>query len=148
MSYSPSPDEQGVFGESRALAEKFGHRSQIFADHILPRSKELVEAIGHRMAYEAAVAEGVPQPLIDLYQYHIVNKDIGWYIENGLLTRTRAADMLTAAVKAAEPKMNEWVDGMGVAAYIKAPILSDERWDQFVDSLYTFREASLERAFM
>ena len=76
MSYSPSPDEQGVFGESRALAEKFGHRSQIFADHILPRSKELVEAIGHRMAYEAAVAEDVPQPLIDLYRITLSTKTL------------------------------------------------------------------------
>ena len=93
------------------------------------------------MAYDAAVAEGVPQPLIDLYEHHVVSKDIGWYLENGLLTRARAADMLNAAIKAAEPKMEEWVDDMGVAAYVRAPILSDSAWDKFVDGMYTFGEA-------
>lgn len=141
-------DEKGVFEESRALSKKYGHRSQVFADYILPRSKEIVEAVGHRMAYEAAVAEGVPKPLLDLYECHIVGKDIGWYLEAGLLTRARFADLQNAAIKSSESEMNAWVDGMGVAPYVKAPILSDATWNRFVDNMYTFREAPEERAVM
>ncbi|KAF8919514.1 acyl-CoA oxidase [Mucidula mucida] len=140
--------EKGVFEEARALAKKYGHRSQVFADYILPRSKDIIEAIGHRMAYDAAVAEQVPQPLIDLYVCNVIQKDIGWYLETGILTRARAADLTNAAVKAAEPKMNDYVDGMGVAPYVKAPILAEATWNRFVDNMYTFREAPEERAAM
>ncbi len=100
------------------------------------------------MAYDAAVAEQVPQPLIDLYVCNVIQKDIGWYLETGILTRARAADLTNAAVKAAEPKMNDYVDGMGVAPYVKAPILAEATWNRFVDNMYTFREAPEERAAM
>ncbi|SJL04020.1 related to acyl-CoA oxidase [Armillaria ostoyae] len=140
--------EKGVFEECRALAKKYGPRSTQYADYILPRSKDLVEAIGHRMAHESAVAEHVPQILADIYEVFAIKKDIGWYLEAGLLTRARIADMENAAMISAFPNMNEWVDGMGVAPYAKAPILSEASWDNFVDNMYTFREAPEERAFM
>lgn len=100
------------------------------------------------MAHESAVAEHVPQILADIYEVFAIKKDIGWYLEAGLLTRARIADMENAAMISAFPNMNEWVDGMGVAPYAKAPILSEASWDNFVDNMYTFREAPEERAFM
>ncbi|KIY68009.1 acyl-CoA oxidase [Cylindrobasidium torrendii FP15055 ss-10] len=141
-----SRHEAGVLEEGLRLAKRFGHRSEQFNDYILPRSKEIVEGIGHRMAYEAAVAEGVPQPLIDLYEAHCVGKDIGWYIETGHLTRGQLADMTSNARKNAEPLMDKFVDGMNVAPYATAPILTEEEWQKFVDNMHTFREAPEARA--
>ena len=132
-------DERGIFEEYRVLTKKYGHRSQQFADYVLPRSQTLVESIGHRLAYEAAVAEGVPQTLIDIYVCHVVNLHLGWYLESGLLTCARVVEMQNEAMTAAFPRMREWVDAMGVAPYIKAPILSDAAWKSFADGLYEFR---------
>ncbi|KAG7447424.1 acyl-CoA oxidase [Guyanagaster necrorhizus] len=140
--------EKGVFDEARGLAKKYGPRSKQYADYILPRSKDLVEAIGHRMAYESALVEGIPAVLADIYEVFAIQKDIGWYIETGLLTRVRVADMQNSAMTNAVGNMNEWVDGMGVAKWVKAPILTEEGWNNFVDSMYTFREAPEERAVL
>ena len=70
-----------------------------------------------------------------------MNLDLAWYLESGLLTRARAAEMQNEAMAAAVPKMQEWVDGMGMAPYVKAPILSDEAWKSFTDGLTEFRPA-------
>ncbi|KAK0461918.1 acyl-CoA oxidase [Desarmillaria tabescens] len=131
--------EQGVFEEARVLAKKYGARSKQYADYILPRSKDLVEAIGHRMAYESALVEGIPTVLADIYEVFAIQKDVGWYLESGLLTRARIADMQNAVMTNAAENMNKWVEGMSVAKWVKAPILT-EKWDDFVDSMYTFRE--------
>lgn len=105
----------------------------------MPRSQTLVESIGHRLAYEAAIAEGVPQILIDVYVCHVVNLDIGWYLESGLLTRARVAEMQNETMASASPRMGEWVDAMGVAPYVKAPILTEASWKSFSDGLLEFR---------
>lgn len=134
-------DEKGIFDIYGAIAKTHGHRSQTFSDLVLPRSRPIIEFIGHRMAYDAAVAEGVPKPLIDLYESYIINKDLVWYSENGLLTSAAAADRMSAAISAVAPHINDYVDAMGVAPYAKVPILSDTAWNEFVGGLYTFREA-------
>lgn len=100
------------------------------------------------MAYEAAVAEGVPQPLVDLYEVHCIGKDIGWYIEAGLLTRANLADMTSKALTDAEPLMDGFVNGMNMAPYVKAPIQTEAHWDNFVDKMYTFREPLEARAVL
>ncbi|PBK69571.1 acyl-CoA oxidase [Armillaria solidipes] len=140
--------EKGVFEEARALAKKYGPRSKQYADYILPRSKDLVEAIGYRMAHESALVEGIPAVLADIYEVFAIQKDVGWYLESGLLTRARIADMQNASMTNAVGNMNEWVDGMGVAKWVKAPILTEKGWDDFVDSMYTFREAPEEMALL
>ncbi|KAG7447425.1 acyl-CoA oxidase [Guyanagaster necrorhizus] len=140
--------EKGVFEEARALVMKHGPRSKQYADYILPRSKDLVEAIGHRMAHESALVEGIPAVLADIYEVFAIQKDVGWYVEAGLLTRARVADMQNSAMTNAFGNMNEWVDGMGVAKWVKVPILTEKDWDNFVDSMYTFREAPEEIALL
>ncbi|KAK0475049.1 acyl-CoA oxidase [Armillaria luteobubalina] len=140
--------EKGVFEEARALAKKYGPRSKQYADYILPRSKDLVEAIGHRMAHESALVEGISAVLADIYEVSAIQKDVGWYIESGLLTRARIAYMQNASMTKAVGNMNEWVDGMGMAKWVKAPILSEKGWDNFVDSMYTFREAPEQMAHL
>ena len=93
------------------------------------------------MALDAAMAEGVPQTLIDIYVAQAINHDIGWYVESGLVTRARVAEMENEALTAAIPKMDEWVKAMNAAPYIRAPILSDEAWEGFTSSLHEFGSA-------
>ena len=66
MPETPNPDlilarhEAGLFEEARKIMADLQceHRSETFNRAILPLCQPLVEAIGHRMAYDAAV---VPQ---------------------------------------------------------------------------------------
>ncbi|KAK0206764.1 acyl-CoA oxidase [Desarmillaria ectypa] len=142
----PVRHEKSVFEEALALAKKFGARSKQYADYIPPRSKDLIEAIDYRMAHESALVEGIPAVLADIYEVFAIQKDVGWYLESGLLTRARIADMQNAAMTNATENMNEGVNGMGVAKWVRAPILTEKSWDVFVDSMHTSREGPEELA--
>ncbi|SJL07060.1 related to acyl-CoA oxidase [Armillaria ostoyae] len=127
--------ESALFNKYTAMVEEHGHRGDLYRSFILPQSQTIIESIGHRMAYDAAVTQGVPQALIDIYECYTIKRDVGWYIEVGVLTQDQVASMEDRAMKAAFPHMSQWVDGMGVSDYLKAPILSEDRWDKFVDGL-------------
>ena len=89
------------------------------------------------MAYDSAVAEGVPQPLIDLYVAQCIKDDLAWYTEEGL-TREGFAAMENTAFETVFPLMHDIVEQMGAEPFVRAPIVSDATWGQFVQSLETF----------
>jgi hypothetical protein len=62
------------------------HRSESFIRPILPLCLPLVQAIGHRMAYEAAVAARLDPGPISLFEIGVVKNDASWHVENHLLT--------------------------------------------------------------
>ncbi|KAK0465878.1 uncharacterized protein EV420DRAFT_798851 [Desarmillaria tabescens] len=127
--------ESAIFDKYAAMVEEHGHRGDHYRGFILPQSQTIIKSIGHRMAYDAAVTHGVPRALIDVYECYAIKRDVGWYVEAGILTLDQVASMEDRAMKAALPHMSEWVDSMGVSDYLKAPILSEDRWDKFVDGL-------------
>lgn len=45
-----------------------GHRGEYFDRLVLPRFQEFVEAMGYRIAYEAAIEAGVHSDLVALYE--------------------------------------------------------------------------------
>lgn len=140
-----SRHEIGLLHECKAIVrENGGHRSPIYASHVLPRCQAIVEAIGHRMAYEAAVAAGVPQCLIDLYVYDVLKLDLGWYIEQGLVNRTTLVNLENVADNMAQLHIADWVDEMDVAEYVTAPIVSNFRWDLFFDGLEHYEANSFQ----
>lgn len=138
--------EQGLFDECRTAAVKimgFDHRSVEFNNVILPRCQSLVEAIGHRMAYEAAVAAGVDADLLALYEAGVIMQDSSWYVEHAGLTRGELFDRESRALDAVLPRLEEMLDATGAEEYVDAPILSQEAWDNFESSLEGFRPLSL-----
>ncbi|KAJ6546340.1 acyl-CoA dehydrogenase NM domain-like protein [Mycena sp. CBHHK59/15] len=131
--------EIGVFDSCRErLAQMSGHRSVDFGRFILPQALRLVEALGHRIAYDAAVSLGVEKCLIDLYVVNCIRLDSAWYVEHAGLTQHIQLDMESAAIEAVLPRMSDLIENMGVEAYATAPITSQDSWDQFVASLETF----------
>lgn len=131
-----SRHEDGLITEHRnIMILGGGHRSSKYASHILPRCRALVEAIGHRMVYDAAISFGVPQSLIDLYVCDVVKLDLGWYIEHKFLTRAALNDMEDAAISSAQPHIHRWATELQVAPYVTAPIVSDGNWGSFVGAL-------------
>ncbi|KAH9970095.1 acyl-CoA dehydrogenase NM domain-like protein [Lactifluus volemus] len=119
--------EKGLFSELRAsLALATSHRSETYNREILPRSLPLIQAIGHRISYDAARAA----------------QDEAWYVERLGMTRTELREREARAIDAVFPHLEEYLTRMNVAAYIVAPIVSDEKWKQFVSGLQTFGETS------
>ncbi|OJT09472.1 Peroxisomal acyl-coenzyme A oxidase 3 [Trametes pubescens] len=129
----------GLFADLHTIVKSAKHhRSDEVNRRILLRCLPMMEAIGHRMAYDAAVAQGVRPALIDLYVANVVKLDAAWYAENTELGRAAQEEMETRAMDAVLPLLGELVQGMDVFAYVNALIVSDERWDAFVHDLKTY----------
>ncbi|KAF8888997.1 acyl-CoA dehydrogenase NM domain-like protein [Infundibulicybe gibba] len=131
--------ETELFEERRAiLANTHSSEGRMDENHLLPHCQAMVEAAGHRMAYDAARAAGIMPGLIDLYVSSIIKQDSAWYVEKMGLSRSAQARMEAEALDAVLPHVNSLVNGLNVAPYITAPIISDANWDGFLDSLECF----------
>lgn len=132
--------EKGLFDECQNVIKnlKGGHRSVAFNNAILPRCQPLVEAIGQRMAYEAACEAGVHPNLLALYETGVVLQDSSWYVQHARLTREAQFENESRALDACLPRIEELLDGTGAKEYTDSPLLSQECWDNFIASLETF----------
>jgi len=135
--------EKGLFSELRAsLTATPSHRSAAYDREILPRSPSLIQAIGYRISYDAARASQVDGPLLDLFEIVSMLHDEAWYIERLGMTRAELREREARAIEAVFPHLDEYLARMDVAQYVTAPIVSDEKWDQFIGTLQTFGESS------
>ncbi|OGM42201.1 acyl-CoA oxidase [Aspergillus bombycis] len=131
--------EKGLFDESHSILNglKGGHRSAEFNSLILPRCPALIEAIGHRRAYEAAAKAGVDSDLLALYEIHAMLLDQSWYVQHTDITREYIFQKEARLLDALLPRLDPLLDATGAGPYCTAPILSQASWDAFVDGLET-----------
>jgi len=128
--------EASLLSEARnILSGLSSHRSPQFNRLVLPLCHSIVEAIGHRMAYDAAVSAGVPQCLIDLFAVSIMKLDSSWYSEVGGLHRRERFDMEDKAVSEMGTRLEEFIQDLQAEPYTTAPITSEEKWQDFVADL-------------
>ncbi|KAJ7261065.1 hypothetical protein C8J57DRAFT_1072126 [Mycena rebaudengoi] len=131
--------EQGLLNENRTILAKInGHRSADFNHQVLPKSESIVRAIGHRMAYDAAVDAGLDATMTSLYLATTVKADSVWYSENLGYGRDLQDAAETEAICAALPCLDEWLDRSGAERYSQVPIVSESNWDSFVEGLQEF----------
>lgn len=116
------------------------HRSPETNKLVLPHCQRMIEGIGHRMAYDAAISAGVSLDLIDLYVASIIQLDSAWYSENVGLTIKSQEELQGRALDAVLPQVEELIRGLGVDEYVSAPIVSDKAWSSYVDSLEVFND--------
>lgn len=130
----------GLFKECRDMMASFrnNHRDENYNRHILPLCQPLIEAIGHRMAYDAAVKAGVDANLIRLYVSGIIKHDASWYAEHSIVGRASQRDMEERAITALLPQLESLLEGLGAAPYCTAPIATQESFKNFVDNLPLF----------
>ncbi|KAJ5384011.1 hypothetical protein N7517_001922 [Penicillium concentricum] len=136
-----SRHETSLFSEGKALllqSAKGIHRSERFNRDILPLALPLVEAIGHRMAFEAAQEANLDLKLIDMYAIGVIKEDSAWYAEQGGLTRRIQMEMESQAADALLPDLENIMRDSGLHAYSNAPMTSKGLWDEFVAGLETF----------
>ncbi|KAJ6031793.1 acyl-CoA dehydrogenase/oxidase [Penicillium herquei] len=141
--------EAGLFEECRVALKGFkSHRNEAFNNAILPKCFPLVEAIGHRMAFEAASKAGIDTNLLALYEAGVILQDSSWYVQHAGLTREEQFERESRALSACLPKLEQLLDGTGAKEFVTAPILSDDAWAEFVSELKTFEPASGWSNFM
>ncbi|KAG0698693.1 acyl-CoA dehydrogenase NM domain-like protein [Suillus ampliporus] len=127
--------EVSLLEEATASVSSSSDFTQAFMQYVQPRCQLMVESMAHRMAYDAAVDQGVSQCLIDVYLVSAIKIDAAWYVEHGMFTRQKIARMEDAALLAALPRLEEFLTAMEVEPYVPSPVISDERWEEFSKTL-------------
>ncbi|OAA50651.1 Acyl-CoA dehydrogenase/oxidase [Metarhizium rileyi] len=133
--------EYGVWKEAACQAKAItatdgSNRSEQFNAMLLPRCRKLVRAIGHRMAYEAAVdSPKVTAEMLRLYEATCMLDDAAWYVENTKFTSSKLDEHHAKAVRALLPSLGKLLDESGAAPWITSPVLDEERWVHFVKKL-------------
>ncbi|KIE01756.1 acyl-CoA oxidase, partial [Metarhizium majus ARSEF 297] len=133
--------EYGVWKEAACQAKAIlstdgSNRDDLFNAMLLPRCRKLVLAIGHRMAYEAAVdSSRVTIEMLRLYEATCMLEDPGWYVENTKFTSSKLDEHHAMVVRALLPSLDRLLDESGAAAWVTSPIVTEERWTDFVGRL-------------
>lgn len=133
--------EASLFAEARRtlqLQAMGAHRSQQFNRNILPLALPLVEAVGHRMAYEAAMDANIDPRLLALYESGVFKEDSAWYVEQGGLSREIQREMEAQAADDLLPDLKDLLLASGVQPYSNAPMASKAAWDDFISGLEIF----------
>ncbi|KAF5344470.1 hypothetical protein D9758_014146 [Tetrapyrgos nigripes] len=115
--------------------EQGGRAHPDFANMILPQAQTLVSAIGHSMAYNAAVKAGVDQKLLDLYECAVIREDLAWFVGEKLVSYYSFQEQENRAITAAQSGIDGWINGMNVSEAVNVPIVDDAKWAEFVDGL-------------
>ena len=101
-----------------------------------------MQALVHRTAYDAAMEASVDPTLIDIYLASVILSDSAWYSEaiypvihlSGSEQLKMQLDTCTRGVV----RLEEWLDKLEVEPYVLAPIVSEEKWDAYEQTLETF----------
>ncbi|GJJ06007.1 hypothetical protein Clacol_000194 [Clathrus columnatus] len=115
----------------RFLAQNSDHRGAETERMLLPQCCGVLESIGHRWAYEAALARGVSQPIIELFVASLFDLDAAWYAENCGITRWKQKTLLVERATALYEDLPQLLKLLDVENYITAPIVSKERWERY-----------------
>ncbi|KAL0929584.1 uncharacterized protein CTRU02_215483 [Colletotrichum truncatum] len=133
--------EIGLFQEAAAKLSSMpgGHRGDSFNNNILPRCRRMIEATGQRLAYEAALRSPCVAPeVLDLFVRSCIREDASWYIEHGLGNHNQIWDDEDEAFTKLNPMLPELVARTDARDYITAPIVTEEKLEQFIGGLTTF----------
>ena len=129
--------EQSSISHLRAILSVSGHRNPETEAALLPQCQGLIEAIGHRMAYDAAVEEGLDQHLINTYVSHVISVDPSWYSEEAGIPRALQKKMEIESATASFKHLESLLERLDADCYVTAPMVSDERWYAYERSLET-----------
>jgi len=129
-------------GQRSSKGGSASHRDPQAEAAVLPLCVPLMQAIGHRLAYDAAIEASVDPALIDIYLASVILSDSAWYSEADdpviRLSRSKQLEMQLGVCTRGVARLEEWLDKLEVEPYVLAPIVSDEKWDAYEQTLETF----------
>lgn len=120
------------------LKNSTGHRGDQYNRYVLPQCRQMVLAIGQRMAYEAALDAGVDGDILGLYEAGAVKSDPAWYVEKLRINREAQFEMECKAADAVLNRLDEHLDSFNIEPYCTAPMLSADRWEGIVNAVPMF----------
>ncbi|KAJ7171664.1 acyl-CoA dehydrogenase NM domain-like protein [Mycena crocata] len=139
--------ETYIISELRQVLQRSGHhRNSHFDSVVLPQCQSLIEAVGHRVAFDAAMDGGVEPLLIDLYIASVIKHDSAWYAENAGLSRSVQRQMEEDAVEGLYPNIDRFLEVLDVASYATAPIVSDDQFNKYLRELPVFTHSTQARS--
>ncbi|GKU16971.1 unnamed protein product [Fusarium langsethiae] len=117
------------------------HRSPAFDRYILPRCRLLAEAIGNRMAYEAAEKSGVSLEVLTLYERICLCEDLDPVPVVEPMVQARVSSRSSDAYETVLAQIrSESAVTSDIDHYVTAPITSDRSWGSFVNGLRVFKD--------
>ncbi|RPD57016.1 hypothetical protein L226DRAFT_491028 [Lentinus tigrinus ALCF2SS1-7] len=129
---------EGLLRTAREYVATCGnHRSEKANAYVLPLAQAGVSAIGHALAYSAAIDAAVPKPLLDVYECAVIRLDAVWYSESAGLSSFEQRMREDSASAAVMPHLDQYLHDLNIAPYVRAPIVSDAAWKAYVKSLPT-----------
>ncbi|KAL5584048.1 hypothetical protein FOVSG1_015399 [Fusarium oxysporum f. sp. vasinfectum] len=136
--------EGDLLADMKSRLERVGgyeeHRGASFDRHILPRCRLLAEAIGHRMAYEAAENAGLSLDVLLLYERICLCEDLDPMPAPGRAAQAYAPSRASESYNAVLAQIrSESASQSDIDDYVTAPITSDESWESFMNGLRAFR---------
>lgn len=136
--------EEELLADMKTRLERVGgyeeHRGAAFDRHILPRCRSLAEAIGHRMAYEAAESAGLSLDVLLLYERICLCEDLDPMPAPVRAAQVYAPSRASESYNAVLAQIrSESASQSDIDEYVIAPITSDESWEAFMNSLRAFR---------
>lgn len=140
--------EQSLISHLRVILSASGHRDPEAEAILLPQCQGLIEAIGHRMAYDAAAEEGLDQYLIDSYVSHAISVDPSWFSEEAGIPRALQKRMELESATASFGHLESLLDRLDVDSYVTAPMVSDERWSAYERSLETYNHPRHKKSLL
>ncbi|UKZ78687.1 hypothetical protein TrVFT333_006433 [Trichoderma virens FT-333] len=144
-----SRHELGLFEEAECAMSLLGgykaHRSDAFNNHVLPKCRSLIEAIGHRMAYEAAKDSGCNPAVLSLYEKICMSADLSWYTENLITTRSDFDRSVDEAYEDALPYLLHTLEEQKheLKDFIYA-LVTAQSFDIFVQGLKAYRSNDVD----
>ncbi|CRK14774.1 hypothetical protein BN1708_011235 [Verticillium longisporum] len=139
-----SKHEIGVWEEAAKMVESVmaldeRQRDDGFNTFLLPRCRQLVQATGQRMSYEAAKATpSIRSEILRLWEMTCIQDDVSWYVANTDLDRIMIFKQHSEAVKAVLPFLDQLLNESGGEAWTTAPFLNDNDWNKFLNGLESF----------
>ncbi|SPJ81829.1 uncharacterized protein FTOL_09234 [Fusarium torulosum] len=115
------------------------HRTEAFNQHILPFCRPLVETIGHRMAYEAAQRSGISPDVLKLYERLSTGKALIRLPTHNVRNVGCGDSLVDEQYETIIAQIrSEALCHAPIDDYITAPIVSEENWENFAESLLCF----------
>ncbi|KAL1630024.1 hypothetical protein SLS54_000884 [Diplodia seriata] len=131
----------GLLAEARAVYDALPTGSSddpAFNAKVLPLCQDVAEAIGRSVAYDAARGAGVAADVLRVFEAGCVRAGEAWFVENMGWTRREVAEREERALEELYARFDEVVDGLGVAAYARVPLMTEGAWEAFVARLPRF----------
>lgn len=136
--------EEGLFHEliEKTISLSDSHRSEGFNAGVLPRCRTMVEALGQRMAFEAAKSKSLAPEILDVFVMCCIREDPSWYIEHEHFTRAQIWQDEESAFEKLQHLLPQLVEKTGARDYITAPMIGEQDLHEFILTLPTFGSGS------